>query len=80
MKTKLSVLVLSLTMTISSAAVMAEENKGISKAELEKINIECKEDSRDAVNPEWYADECIAERVQALKEDLGLAQPEKDDS
>ncbi len=80
MKTKLSALALLLTLTGFGSQAVAIENEGLSKADLDKINATCKEESRDAENPEWYADECVAERIQALKEEMGLAQPAKEES
>ena len=80
MKTKLSTLALLLTLTGFGSQAVAIENEGLSKADLDKINATCKEESRDAENPEWYADECVTERIQALKEEMGLAQPAKDES
>lgn len=80
MKTKLSVLALLLALPGFGGLAMANETEGLNKADLDQINSTCKEESRDAENPEWYADECVTERIQALKEEKGLAQPDKDES
>lgn len=80
MKTQLNALALLFTLIGFSSQAMARENESISKAELDQINASCKEESRDAENPQWYADECIAERIQALKEERGLATPAKEES
>lgn len=80
MKTKLSALALLLALGGLSSAVVANPNDGISKVDLDQINASCKQEAEGAENPQWYAEECVAERVQALKEQRGLAQPVKEDS
>ena len=80
MKINLSTVALLLFLGGFGSLVTANENQGLSKFDLDQINTSCKEESRDAENPEWYAEECIAERVQALKEERGLVQPEKEES
>lgn len=80
MKTKLSVVALLFAMTAFGSQSMAAENEGLNKADLDQINAACKNDSRDAENPEWYLSECIEEAVQALKVERGLAEPDKEKS
>lgn len=80
MNTKLSALALLLSLFGFAGLATANENEGISKVDLDQITAACKEESKDAENPAWYADECVAERVQALKEEKGLAQPAKEES
>lgn len=77
MTKQLSALVLLLAMGGFSASVFAATNQGLSKQELDEINASCREESQGAENPQWYADECVDERIQALKEERGLAQPEE---
>jgi len=80
MKTQLSALALLLLLSGFGSLAMANENQGLDKSELDKINAYCKEDARDAETPEWYAQECVDEGIQALKEEKGLAQPAKEES
>ncbi len=35
------------------------------------IKAECKEESQNAESPELYYDECVADRLQALKDEQG---------
>lgn len=78
MKTKLTVLATLLTLFGFANLAMANENEGLSKVDLDQINAACKEESRDAENPSWYAEECVDERIQALKEEKGLVQPNEE--
>ena len=80
MKTKLSLIALLFGLTGFGIPLMAVENEGLNKVDLHQINASCKEESQGAENPQWYAEECVAERVQALKEERGLAKPAKEDS
>jgi len=80
MKTKLSLIALLIGLAGFGTQAVAIENQGLNKVDLDQINATCKEESKGAENPEWYADECVAERVQALKEERGLAQPAKEES
>ena len=75
MKTKLSLIALLFGLIGFGSQAIAIENQGLSKVDLDQINASCKEESKGAENPQWYADECVAERVQALKEERGLAKP-----
>ena len=61
------------------AAVQAKENEGLSKADLDQINNACKQESQGAENPQWYAEECAADRIHALKVERGLAKPKKEE-
>ena len=83
MKTKLGTLALLSALAGLSSVAVANSNDGINKVELEQIHAACKEEARGAENPQWYAEECVDERVQALKVERGLAQPpaeEKEES
>ena len=61
------------------ASVQAKENEGLSKADLEQINNVCKQEAKDAENPQWYVEECVADRTHELKVERGLAQPKKEE-
>ena len=37
----------------------------------ETIKTECKDESKDAESPEIYYEECVAERMQALRDEQG---------
>jgi len=74
----MSALVVLLTVAGFSTSVFASQNEDLSKVELDQIKNACKEDARDAENPQWYADECVDERIQALKEEKGLVKPKED--
>jgi hypothetical protein len=80
MKTKLSLIALLLGLTGFGSQLMAVENEGLNKVDIDQINAACNEDAKDAENPQWYAEECVAERIQALKEERGLVAPAKEDS
>ncbi|MDH5444979.1 MAG: hypothetical protein OEY52_05440 [Gammaproteobacteria bacterium] len=78
MKTKLSLTLLLTGLIGFGSQTIAKENEGLSKVELDQIKASCKQESKGAENPEWYADECISDRVQALKEERGLAEPKEE--
>ena len=78
MKTKLTAIALLTGLLGFGSQVLATENQGLSKVDLDQINAACKQESQGAENPQWYAEECAAERVHALKVERGLAQPTKE--
>lgn len=41
------------------------------QAAEESIKAECKEESKNAESPEIYFEECVADRMQALKDEQG---------
>ena len=78
MNTKLTTLVLLLSLFGFGSLAVAGQNEGLSKDEVDQITNICTEESRDAEIPKEYAEECIAERVQAMKEDKGLVKPKEE--
>lgn len=79
LKLKLSVLALLLTFFGFGQLVIANENQGLSLEEMDQIKATCKEDSRDAENPEYYMEECISQTIQAVKEEKGLVETAKEE-
>jgi len=78
MKMKLSALALLFALSGAGFQAMAAENEGIDQAEIDEIKTNCKEESQGAENPEWYAQECADERIQALKEERSLVTPKEE--
>lgn len=65
------VLVLTLLMAAAGAKAMnnvAEDDMAAAEA---TITAECKDESKQAESPEIYFDECVAERLQALRDEQG---------
>ena len=79
MKTKLSAIALLLSLTGFGTQALAIENQGLNKVDLDQINNVCKQESQGAENPQWYAEECAADRIHALKVERGLAKPKKEE-
>ena len=67
MKTKFVLTVLSLFAALSVCNVYAEDTQ----AAEDQIKAECKEESKNAESPEIYLEECVADRLQALKDSEG---------
>lgn len=73
---KKNILVLLLMASTLTVNAYAENNM----AEEEAVKNECKEESRQAESPEIYYEECVADRLQALRDSQqgsGDAAPEK---
>ena len=67
MKKQMSILILSLLASSMSFSVQAE---AANSAE-EDIKTECREESKNAEVPEIYYEECVADKLQALKDQQG---------
>ena len=67
MKNLFSIMLFSLFASALSFNVLAED---MQSAEQD-IKAECKEESKNAESPEIYFEECVADRLQALKEEQG---------
>jgi len=80
MKSKLSVLVFLLSLLSFGHLAIANENQELSNEDLDEIKSLCQEESTGAENPQSFVSDCVADRIQALKEEKGLAQPNKEES
>lgn len=77
MKMKAGIIALLFAMSGFVATAYAESEASISQAEMEDIKASCKDEAKDAVTPDWYEQECVNDRVQALKEEKGIAEPKE---
>ena len=77
MRMKFNVLALLFALSGVGFQAVASQNEGIDQAEIDEIVASCKEESQGAENPEAYSKECADERIQALKEERGLAVPKE---
>lgn len=67
MKKTIFMSLLSMSLGLFSLNSYAEEQQAAEQA----IQAECKEESKSAESPEIYFEECVADRMQALKEEQG---------
>lgn len=78
MKTKLTAIALLTGLLGFGSQVLATENQGLNKVDLDQIHAACKQESQGAENPQWYAEECAADRIHALRVERGLEKPKQE--
>lgn len=72
---KISVYILGLFFAGISANLSATTD--IDQSQLDAITTECKQEAKGAVYEDIYAENCVEEKLQALKEQSGQGEKEK---
>ena len=65
------------SIVISSFSVSAYANTEVSQEQIDAITTECTQEAKDAIDQGIYKENCIEDKLQALKAQSGQSQKER---